>query len=146
MIFGQITLKYSFGPIIFSFETINPGLYYVPEKSILIKHGYLDWRAFSLRKFFVINKGCCLLSSAKILDIPFTCSGWIFKCIIGQSKKKKWKRKNDSRVKIRKGSLEQKRENFQRLTGKANKRMKSQQSWSIWSLIGFLNPFQHQKI
>ena len=23
MIFGQITLKYSFGPIIFSFETMN---------------------------------------------------------------------------------------------------------------------------
>ena len=82
-----------FGPIIFSFETMNPGLYYVPEKSILIKRGYLDWRAFSLRKFFVINEGCGLLSSAKILDKPFTCSGWIFKCIIGQSKKWKMKKK-----------------------------------------------------
>ena len=42
-----------FGPIIFSFETMNPGLYYVPEKSILIKRGYLDWRAFSSRNFFL---------------------------------------------------------------------------------------------
>ena len=31
-----------FVPIIFSFETMNPGLYYVPEKSILIERGYLD--------------------------------------------------------------------------------------------------------
>ena len=66
---------------------------------------------FPWGNFFVINKGCCLLSSAKILDKPFTCSGWIFKCIIRQSKQKKkkrkkemkWKRKrkNDSRVKTR---------------------------------------------
>ena len=31
-----------FGPIIFSFKIMNPGLYYVPEKSILIKRGYVD--------------------------------------------------------------------------------------------------------
>ena len=53
MIFGQITLKYSLGLLFFSFETMNPGLYYVPEKSILIKRGYLDWRAFSSRNFFL---------------------------------------------------------------------------------------------
>ena len=42
MIFGLIILKYNLGLFILSFETINPGLYYVPEKSILIEHGYLD--------------------------------------------------------------------------------------------------------
>ena len=46
----KITLKHNLGLFILSFETINPGLHYVPEKSILIEHGYLDWRAFSLRK------------------------------------------------------------------------------------------------
>ena len=135
-----------FGPIIFSFKTMNPGLYYVPEKSILIKRGYLDWRAFSLRKFFVINEGCGLLSSAKILDKPFTCSGWIFKCIIGQSKqKKKWKKKNDSRVKIRKGGLEQKRESFQKLMGRANRKMEGQRPDSIRNLYEVLYPSQNQK-
>ena len=37
---------------------------------------------------------------------------------------KKEKRKNDSRVKTRKGSLEQKQKNSQRLIGEANRRMK----------------------
>ena len=46
----KITLKHNLGLFILSFETINPGLHYVPEKSILIERGYLDWRAFSLRK------------------------------------------------------------------------------------------------
>ena len=36
----------------------------------------------------------------------------------------KMERKNDSRVKIRKGSREQKQENSQRLIGEANRRMK----------------------
>ena len=45
-----------------------------------------------------------------------------------------------------KGSLERKWKKFQRLTGKANKRMKSQQPGSIWSLLGFLNPFQNRRI
>ena len=36
----------------------------------------------------------------------------------------KMERKRDSRVKTRKGGLEQKRENFQRLVGRANRRMK----------------------
>ena len=34
--------KTQFGLFILSFETINPGLHYVPEKSILIERGYLD--------------------------------------------------------------------------------------------------------
>ena len=46
----KITLKHNLGLFILSFETINLGLHYVPEKSILIERGYLDWRAFSLRK------------------------------------------------------------------------------------------------
>ena len=50
---------------------------------------------FGLKSFFFPweifrnQQGCCLFSSAKILDKPFTCSGWIFKCIIGQSKNEK---------------------------------------------------------
>ena len=44
----KITLKHILGLFIFFFETMNPGLYYVPEKSILIERGYLDWRGFFL--------------------------------------------------------------------------------------------------
>ena len=46
MILGLITLKYNLSLFILSFETINPGLRYVPEKSILIECRYLDWRVF----------------------------------------------------------------------------------------------------
>ena len=42
MILGLITLKHNLGLFILSFETISPGLYYVPKKSILIERGYLD--------------------------------------------------------------------------------------------------------
>ena len=42
MILGLITLKHNLGLFILSFETINPDLHYVPEKSILIECGYLD--------------------------------------------------------------------------------------------------------
>ena len=56
------------------------------------------------------------------------------------------KEEHDSRVKTQKGSLERKWESFQRLTGKANKRMKSQQLGSIWSLYEVFKPFQNQKI
>ena len=55
------------------------------------------------------------------------------------------KMKNDSRVKIRKGSLEQKRENFQRLMGRANRKMKGQRPDSIRNLYEVLYPFQNQK-
>ena len=37
MILGLITLKHSLGLLILSFGTPNPGLHYVPEKSILIE-------------------------------------------------------------------------------------------------------------
>ena len=43
---GQITLKYNLGLFILSFGTINLDLRYIPEKSILIECGYLDWRGF----------------------------------------------------------------------------------------------------
>ena len=89
MILGKITLKYNLGLFIFSFEIMNPGLHYVLEKSILIERGYLDWRVFFLEKIFCNQQGCCFFSSAKILDKSFTCSGWISKCIIGQSKNEK---------------------------------------------------------
>ena len=46
-------------------------------------------------------------------------------------KKKEKMKKYDSRVKTRKGNLEQKRENFQRLIGGANRRMKWQRPDSI---------------
>ena len=42
MILGLITLKHSLGLLILSFETPNSDPHYVPEKSILIEHGYLD--------------------------------------------------------------------------------------------------------
>ena len=62
---------------------------------------------------------------------------------MGQSKKKNEKR--DSRVKTWKGSLERKR-NLKRLRGGASKGMKGRQPGSIWSLHGFLNPFQIRRI
>ena len=40
MILGLIIRKHSLGLLILSFGTPNPGLYYVPKKSILIKYGY----------------------------------------------------------------------------------------------------------
>ena len=44
---------------------------------------------------------------------------------MGKSKNEKnEKEKRDSRVKTRKGGVEQKQENFQRLVGRVNKRMK----------------------
>ena len=60
--------------------------------------------------------------------------------------KMKEKRKNDSRVKTRKGGLEQKQENFQRLVGGANRRMKGQRPDSIQSLYEVLYPFQNQNL
>ena len=89
----KITLKYNLGIFILSFGTPNPGLHYVPEKSILIEHGYLDWRVFFLEKFlfFYNQQGCCLFSSAKILGKLFTCSGWIF--WVHNRTIEKWKRK-----------------------------------------------------
>ena len=60
--------------------------------------------------------------------------------------KKKEKRKNDSRVKTRKGGLEQKQENFQRLMGGANRKMKEQRPDSIRSLYEVLYPFQNWKV
>ena len=58
---------------------------------------------------------------------------------------KKWKWKNDSRVKTRKGGLEQKWENFRKLMGEANRRMKGQRPDSIRNLYEVLYPSQNQK-
>ena len=153
MILGLITLKHSLGLLILSFETINPGLHYVPEKSILIERGYLDWRVFFLENFFFPNQqGCCLFSSANkkiLINLSLIRDEfWIIKCIIGQSKKKekkRWKRmkmekKNDSRVKTRKGRLEQKRENFWSLMGEATEKRKAtigQHSNPLWGPLPF---------
>ena len=58
----------------------------------------------------------------------------------------KMERKNDSRVKTRKGSLEQKQENFWSLMGEANKRMKGQWPNSIWSLYEVFYLLQNQNL
>ena len=95
------------------------------------------------------------LSQQKNLDRSVTCSGWILNCqvhnrIVKKKEKEKWKRmkmerKNDSRVKTRKGSLEQKQENFWSLIGEANRRMKGQRPDSIWNPYEVLYPLQNQK-
>ena len=61
-------------------------------------------------------------------------------------KKKEKIKKCDSRVKTRKGGLEQKRENFQRLMAGTNKRMKGQQPDNTRSLYEVLYPFQNQNL
>ena len=53
---------------------------------------------FSL-KDFCNQWGCCPFSLAKILDKSFTCLEWIFKCIIGQSKKWKMKKNENGKKK-----------------------------------------------
>ena len=131
MILGLITLKYNFGLFILSFESINPGLHYVPRKSILIECGYLYWRDFPWG-IFHSQQGTLSLFSAKIILInhsPIRDEFWIFECMMGQLNEKKnreneWKEKRDSRVKTQKGQSRTKTRRFQRLMGGANKRMK----------------------
>ena len=68
---------------------------------------------------------------------------------IKKNEKKEKKKNVTLGWKSEKGSLEQKRENFQRLTGKATKkrrRMKGQRPDSIWSLHEVLYPFRNRKI
>ena len=138
----KITLKHNLGLFILSFETMNLGPHYVPKKSILIERGYLDWRVFFLEKFFIINKAVVSFPQPKILinhslDRKEFLNFWVHNKTI-----EKWKKKKcDSRVKTRKGSLEQKRENSQRLISEANKRMKGQRSDSIRSLYEVLYTF-----
>ena len=78
-------------------------------------HNQQDYRLFSSAKKKI------LINHPPVWD-----ESWIFKCIIGQSKNKKRMKmkKCDSRVKTRKGSLEQKRENFRKLMGGVNRRVK----------------------
>ena len=140
----KITLKHNLGLFILHFETMNPGLHYVPEQSILIEPGYLDWKGFSLRDF-CNQRGCCFFSSAKILDKSFTCSEWIFKCIIGQSKNKKgkkkekmtlgWKPERRSRAKTRKflkSHGQSKQKNERAMTGQHPK--------PLWGPLPFPKP------
>ena len=54
-------------------------------------------------------------------------------------------KEQDSGAKTRKDGLEQKREGFQRLVGKANRRMKGQRPDSTRILYEVLYPFQNQK-
>ena len=100
MVLDLITLKYNLGLLILSFGTTNPNLHYIPEKSILIEYGYLNWRGFSLRNF---HPKIILINHPPIWD-----EFWIFECIMGQSKKNEWKEKCDCKVKTQKGSLERK--------------------------------------
>ena len=97
MILGLITLKHNLGQFILSFKTMNLGLHYVPNKSILIKHGYLDWRGFSLRSlFFVTNKVVISVLQPKNILVNYSLvrdEFWIFKCMMGQLKKKRMKKK-----------------------------------------------------
>ena len=60
--------------------------------------------------------------------------------------KKNENEKNDSRVKTRKGSLEQQQENFWSLMGEANRRMKGQWPNSIWNLYKVFYPLQNQNL
>ena len=88
-----------FGPTYPFFRNHSPSLHYVPEKSILIEHGYLDWRVFFLEKFFIINKAVVSFSQpTKNLDQSFTCSGWILNCQVHNRTVKK--RKNDEKMKM----------------------------------------------
>ena len=89
-ILGLITLKHNLGLLILSFGAPNPGLHYIPKKSILIECGYLGWRVSSLRKF-CNQQGYYLFSSAKILNKSLTCSGWIFFKVHNRTIEK-WKR------------------------------------------------------
>ena len=65
--------------------------------------------------------------------------------IKNEERRKNEKKKNDSRVKTRKGGLEQKRENFWSLMGEENRKMKGQWPNSIWSLYEVLYLLQNQK-
>ena len=114
-----------------------------PRPTLRAVKVHFDWTwILRLKRFFLRE------FSSKIILInhpPIWDEFLIFKCIMGQSKKK-WKmKKHDSRVKTRKGSLERKR-NLKRLMGGARKWMKGRQPGSIWNLHGFLNPFQNRRI
>ena len=95
------------GLLILSFGIPNPGLHYVPKKSVLIKYGYSNWRGFSLSDFFCNQQSCCLFSSAKFLinHSPVRDEFLNFR-VHNRTMKKMKKKKHDSRLKTRKGGLE----------------------------------------
>ena len=143
----KITLKHNLGLLILSFGIPNPGLHYVPRKSILIERGYLDWRVFFLEKFFLINKAVVSFPQpTKNLDQSFTCSWWILNYQVHNrtvkkkyDKRMKMERKNDSRVKTRKGSLEQTTRKFLKFHGRSkqkNERAMTEQHLNpLWGLL-----------
>ena len=61
-------------------------------------------------------------------------------------KERKWKEKMTLGWKPEKGSLEQKWENFWRLMGRTNRRMKGQRPDSIRSLYEVFHPFRNQNL
>ena len=60
--------------------------------------------------------------------------------------KKKEKRKNDSRVKTRKGGLEQKQENFQRLMGRATEKWKNNDQTAFEASMRSSTLFKTEKL
>ena len=87
----KITLKHNLGLFYPFFRNLKP------RPTLRTWKVHFDWtwtlglKSFLPWEIFHNQQGCCLFSSAKILDKPFTCSGWIFECIIGQSKNEKIK-------------------------------------------------------
>ena len=152
----KITLKHNLGLFILSFKSWT--LTYITYLKSPFWLNVDTWtEEFLPWEIFHNQQGCCLFSSANkkiLINLSLVRDEfWIVKCIIRQSKKEKekWKRtkmerKNDSRVKTRKGSLEQKQENFESLMGEANRRMKGQWSNSIRSLYEVLYLFQRKKV
>ena len=108
--------KTQFRPTYPFFRNPNPGLHYVPKKSIWIEHGYIRLKRFFLGKF---SSKIILINQPLIWD-----EFWIFECIMGQSKKNEWKEKCNSRVKILKGQSRAKMKRIQSLMGGANKKIK----------------------
>ena len=153
MILGLITLKHSLSLLILSFETRNHGLHYVPEKSILIERGYLDWRVFFLEKIFLINKAVVSFPQpTKNLDQSFICSGWILNCQVhNRIVKKKWKRmkierKNDSRMKNPKGQPRAKTRKFLKPHGRSKWKNEKATTGQHLNLLWGLLPSPKPKI
>ena len=144
--------KTQFGPIYLFFWNHEPWPVLRTWKVHFDWTWILGLKSFLPWEIFHNQQGCCLFSLAnKNPDQSFTCSGWILNCQVHNRivKKKWWKnemeRKNDFRLKIREGNLEQKRENFWSLMGEANRRMKGQRPDNIWIFYEVFYPLQNQK-
>ena len=110
----------------------------------------LELKSFLPWEIFHNQQGCCLFSSAnKNLDQSFTYLRWILNCQVHNRTIEKWKRmkmkKCDSRVKTRKGSLEQKWKKKSKTHGRSKKKNERQRPNNIRILYEVLYPFQDQK-